>query len=319
MDALPLGSGDHVLEVGCGKGELLVRPAPALAGRDGRGLRPQSVVPGRRPRGGRGGRRRVVRRVSFVETDCAGALIADRAVGADHRDRARRASSATRPRPWPALAAATRPGGTVAVRRRALDPRAAGRAAWRRSGWRATSCPTGIDGFAALGVEAGLEPSTRSRSSSDAEWDAYEAAYAARRSRPGPRRTPTIRSAAAFLARAQVMRDSYASLAARRVRLRDRAVPRPGLRSAPAQAEMTPTMISSSRRRAAASTRRRRRRARRAPRRGSGAPGRGCTRGRRPARGWPRSRRPPRPSAGGGRTARGVARDPPDRRARRRR
>ena len=188
-------AGDHVLEIGCGKAELLVRLLDPLARRDRRGLRPQPVVPGRRPGGGRGRRRRRRRGALSLDRDgrrrrCSSPTAAWRmtvAMGATGVYEGSQAATVA------GLAGATRPGGLVVfgdglwIREpsaggsaRVRDgPRRAGRRRRRVRGPRRGGRPA-----RSLAVEV----------VDDAEWDAYEARLRRRRSRPGRRRTPTTRS-----------------------------------------------------------------------------------------------------------------------------
>ena len=74
----PLGRGDHVLEIGCGKGDLLARllarwPEATAEGFD---RNPWFLSSARSNAESAG----VARRLSFIETDAPGALVADRSV-----------------------------------------------------------------------------------------------------------------------------------------------------------------------------------------------------------------------------------------------
>lgn len=201
-----LGPGDHVLEVGCGKGELLVRLVTRWAGATAEGFdrNPWFLAEARSAAIAAGGD--VARRVSFIETDVPGALIADRgvamtiAVGATGVYRGDQAATVR------ALAAATRPGGTVVfgdglwIR----EPLAAGLAAF---GMTRDELAEGVDGFAALAVGAGLEV-IEVEVVSEAEWDAYEAGYAVA-VRSWADDNPDDPEREAFLACSAAMADSY--------------------------------------------------------------------------------------------------------------
>jgi SAM-dependent methyltransferase len=207
LDALaegtPLGRGDHVLELGCGKGDLLVRllarwPEATAEGFD---RNPWFLAVARAAAVTAG----VERRVSFVETDAPGALVADRSVAmavamgatgilGDH--------AAT----VAGLARAVRPGGVVLfgdgvwIR----EPLSSGLASF---GMTRDELPEGPEGFAALGVEAGLEV-LGVDVVGEAEWDAYEGAYAGAIERWAAA-NPTDPEAGPFLERAALFRSSY--------------------------------------------------------------------------------------------------------------
>ena len=200
----PLGRGDHILEIGCGKGDLLTRllrewPAATAEGFD---RNPWFLSIARSVADSAG----VAGRVSFVETDAPGALIADRSVAmaiavggsgilGDH--------AAT----VAGLARAVRPGGVVLF----------GDGVWIREpslsglvsfGMTRDELPDGLEGFAALGVEAGLEVLDVDIVT-DAEWDAYEDAYAGAIERWAAA-NPDDPEAEPFQERAVLFRSSYA-------------------------------------------------------------------------------------------------------------
>jgi hypothetical protein len=144
--------------------------------------------------------------VSFVGTDAPGLMLADRAAALTI------AMGATgilggQAETLAGLAAATRPGGIVlfADGLWLREPPADALAAF---GMARDELADGIDGFAAIGLEAGLRPEAV-EVVDEAEWDEYEASYVAAVERwasahPGdPERD-------AFLARAAGMRTSYA-------------------------------------------------------------------------------------------------------------
>lgn len=200
----PLGRGDHVLEIGSGKGDLLVRlltrwPEATAEGFD---RNPWFVATARSIAASAG----VARRVSFVETDAPGALVADRSVamavamGASGilGDHAATVSG---------LARAVRPGGVVVfgdgvwIR----EPLSTGLASF---GMTRDELPDGVEGFAALGVEAGLEV-LEVDVVDEADWDAYEDAYAGA-VEAWAAAHPADPEAGQFLERAQLFRSSYA-------------------------------------------------------------------------------------------------------------
>jgi SAM-dependent methyltransferase len=197
---------DHALELGAGKGAFLVawlaRSPEATA--EGFDRNPWFLATARAAAAAAGAD--VAGRVSFVETDAPGVLLADRSAALTV------AMGATgilggQAETLAGLAAATRPGGTVLF----ADgvwlriPPADGLAAF---GMALDELAEGVDGFAALGKEAGLGVDDVEVVSED-EWDDYEASYVAAVERwaaanPGdPERD-------VFLARAGMMRSSYA-------------------------------------------------------------------------------------------------------------
>jgi hypothetical protein len=203
VERLPLGAGDHALEIGSGKGELLVRlltrwPTATAEGFD---RNPWFLADAGATAAAAG----VTSRLSFVETDVPGALIADRAaaltigIGASGILGDGAATVA-------GLAAATRPGGTVVfgdglwIR----EPLLSGLAAF---GMSIDELPDGPEGLAALGIEAGVEPLEVDVVSQD-EWDAYEAAYS-EAVRVWLEAHPNDPDAPAFAARRAMMDDTY--------------------------------------------------------------------------------------------------------------
>jgi hypothetical protein len=144
-------------------------------------------------------------RVSFIETDAPGALVANRsvamavAIGASGilgNDAATVAG----------LARAVRPGGVVLfgdgvwVR----EPPSSGLASF---GMTRDELPDGRGGFAKLGVQAGLEV-LDVEIVDQTEWDAYEDSYAGAIERWAAANASDP-EAAAYLARAQLFRSSY--------------------------------------------------------------------------------------------------------------
>ena len=200
----PLERGDHVLELGCGKGDLLARLLSRWPEATAEGLdRNPWFLAAARAAAERAG---VAGQVSFIETDASAALVAHRsvamsvAIGAsgilgDH------AATVTR------LAKAVRPGGVVLfgdgvwVR----EPPSSGLASF---GMTRDELRDGPDEFARLGVEAGLEV-LDVEVVDKAEWDTYEDSYAGAIERwaAANRSDP---EAEAFVARAQLFRLSYA-------------------------------------------------------------------------------------------------------------
>lgn len=195
-----------MLEVGCGKGDLLVRLLRRWPGATAEGFdrNPWFLADARAVALAAG--EDVARRVSFIETDLAGALIADRGAAMSIAFGATGVYEGDQATTVRALAAATRPGGTVLfgdglwIR----EPLASGLAAF---GMAHDELAEGVDGFAALGIEAGLEV-VEVEVVSDAEWDAYEAAYAAAVTAWAAAR-PDDPERDAFVARSAMMATSY--------------------------------------------------------------------------------------------------------------
>jgi SAM-dependent methyltransferase len=201
----PLAGGDHVLEVGCGKGDLLARLLARWPGATAEGFdrNPWFLATARSIAESTG----VAGRVSFIETDAPGVLIADRSVamtvamgaGGILGDHAATVAG---------LARAVRAGGVVLF----------GDGVWIREpllsglvsfGMTRDELPDGIEGFAALGVEAGLEV-LDVEVVDDAEWDAYEDDYAGAIERWAGAH-PADPEAGPFLERAKLFRSSYAA------------------------------------------------------------------------------------------------------------
>ena len=176
VDRSDLASGDHVLEIGCGKAALLVSLLTRWPGATAEGFdrNPWFLEDGHAAAAAAGGD--VVRRLSLIETDVPAALIADRAVAMTVAMGATGVYEGSQAATVAGLAAATRHGGTVVfgdglwIR----EPSAAG---LRAFGMSVDELVDGVDGFAALGLAAGLEV-LDVEVVSDAEWDAYETAYA---------------------------------------------------------------------------------------------------------------------------------------------
>lgn len=206
VEHVALGPGDHVLEVGCGKGDLLVRllhrwPAATAEGFD---RNPWFLADARAAAATAGPD--VARRVSFIETDLAAALIADRGAAMTIAFGGTGVYEGDQAATVRGLATATRPGGSVLfgdglwIR----EPLASGLASF---GMALDELAGGVDGFAALGIAAGLEV-VGIEVVSDAEWDAYEAAYAASIVAWAAAH-PDDPEREAFLARSAVMAESY--------------------------------------------------------------------------------------------------------------
>ena len=199
--------GDHVLEVGCGKGDLLVRLLARWTSATGEGFDRNPWFLAAARAAAQAARNDVVRRVSFIETDLPAALIADRGVALTIGMGATGVYDGDQAATVRGLAAATRPGGVVVfgdglwVR----EPLLSGLAAF---GMAHDELAEGVDGFAALGLEAGLEV-IDIEVVSEAEWDEYEASYAGA-VRAWATVHPDDPDRDAFLARSAMMADSYA-------------------------------------------------------------------------------------------------------------
>jgi len=204
--ALPLTTGDHALELGAGKGAFLVALLARWPGATAEGFdrNPWFFAAARAAAAGAGAD--VAGRVSFVETDAPGVLLADRSAALTV------AMGATgilggQAETLAGLAAATRPGGTVLF----ADglwlrlPPPDGLAAF---GMAMDELADGVDGFAALGAEAGLGAEAVEVVDQD-EWDDYETSYVAAVERWAAA-NPDDPERTAFLERAGRMRSSYA-------------------------------------------------------------------------------------------------------------
>ena len=204
--ACPLERGDHALEIGCGKAELLMRllarwPDGTAEGFD---RNPWFLADGRAAAEAAGGN--VSARLSLIETDAPAMFLADRSVAMTIALGATGVYDGSQAATVSGLAAATRPGGLVVfgdglwIR----EPSAAG---LRAFGMVRDEMADGVDGFAALGIENGLQVEGVDVVD-EAEWDAYEAAYA---------ETIAVWAAAnpddpehdEFMARSAMMAESY--------------------------------------------------------------------------------------------------------------
>jgi SAM-dependent methyltransferase len=205
--AIPLTAGEHALELGVGKGAFLVallQHAPRATA-EGFDRNPWFLADARAAAVEVG--HDVARRVSFVETDAPGLMLAERAAALTI------AMGATgilggQAETLAGLAAATRPGGIVlfADGLWLREPPADALAAF---GMSRDELADGVDGFAALGVEASLRPDAVEVVDA-AEWDDYESAYAGAVERWAARH-PDDPEHDAFLARAAGMGASYAA------------------------------------------------------------------------------------------------------------
>ena len=204
--ACQVSPGDHVLERGVGKGAFLVGLLGRWPGATAEGFdrNPWFLAAAHAAAAEAGAD--VAARLSFVETDAPGVMVADRSVAltvamgatgivGDQRQTVAR------------LAAATRPGGTVVFADGFWTrlPPADGLASF---GMALDELADGVDGFAALGAEAGM--AVEAVDVVDvAEWDDYEGSYAAAVERWAAS-SPDDPERATFLERAARMRSSYA-------------------------------------------------------------------------------------------------------------
>ena len=205
-DACVLGPGDHAVEVGCGKGAFLVAVLARSAGATAEGFdrNPWFLADARAAAAAAGPG--IARRASFIGTDAPGVRIAERAAAMSVAMGATGAFGGDAAATIRALAGAVRPGGLVVfadglwIR----EPSADGLATF---GMTRDELPDGIEGFAALGLDAGLVVDAIDVVD-DAEWDAYEEAYV-RAVDTWAARHPDDPEREASLARAAAMRTSY--------------------------------------------------------------------------------------------------------------
>ena len=206
VERCELRPGDHVLEPGCGKGALLVDllarwPRTTAEGFD---RNPWFLADAATAALAAGGD--VAARVSWVETDAPAVLLADRGAAMTVAMGATGILAGDQGATVRLLASATRPGGTVVfgdglwIR----EPSAAG---LRAFGMARDELVDGVEGFAALGIEAGLEVLDVGVVGDD-EWDAYEASYAGAVER-WVAAHPDDPDREEFVARSAMMRASY--------------------------------------------------------------------------------------------------------------
>jgi SAM-dependent methyltransferase len=204
-----LGSGDHVLEPGCGKGAFLVdllRRWPEATA-EGFDRNPWFLADARvAARAADAAGADVTRRVSWVETDAPAVLLEGRAAALTVAMGATGILAGDQGATVGLLARATRPGGVVVfgdglwIR----EPSAAG---LRAFGMARDELVDGPDGFVGLAVAEGLEV-LDVEVVSDEEWDAYESAYAAAIGAWAADH-PDDPDHDEFLARSALMRASY--------------------------------------------------------------------------------------------------------------
>jgi SAM-dependent methyltransferase len=214
VDRLELAAGARVLEVGCGKGELLVRLLDRWSGASAVGVdRSPWFLADARARATEAG---VGERLKLVEADAGDGDVLGRAIGAGGRE------------PGFDLAASIGAGGIfgdqAATLRRlgglvrsggavlygegvwVADPPAGGLTAF---GMSRTELPDGVAGQVALARAAGLE-AIFAEAVDAGEWDDYEAAYVGE-IEPWAQAATDDPDRDAFLARAAAMRASYAA------------------------------------------------------------------------------------------------------------
>jgi len=206
VERLDLAPGSRVIELGPGKGEVLVRILARWPGVSAEGFdrSPWFLAEARVAAEADG----VLDRLSLIETDAPGPLVADRvfdlaiAVGATGVVGGDQATTIG------VLAGAVRRGGLVLFGDGAWirEPSASGLAGF---GMTRDELVDGPDGLAALGIEAGLEPLAIDVASDD-EWDAYESAFAGAVERWASRH-PDDPERDGFLERSRSMAVSYAT------------------------------------------------------------------------------------------------------------
>jgi Methyltransferase domain len=194
----------RIVELGCGKADLLIRLLLAHRGATAEGFdrNPWFLAEAREAAAAAG----VAARLSLIETDAPAVRLDGRAVdvaiaiGATGIVGDPRATLAF-------LAGIVVPGGEVVFGDGfwASSPPTEGLASF---GMDRDELPDGLDGFAELGRSAGLEPVAVEAVSTD-EWDAYEAAYAASMD-AWVAAHPEDPDGAAFRDRSMAMRTSYA-------------------------------------------------------------------------------------------------------------
>lgn len=210
VERCALDAGDHVLEVGCGKGAFLLASLARWTGATAEGFdrNPWFLADARAAaEAATATGSDIARRVSFIETDAPGSLLAGRAAAMTVAMGATGAFDGDQAAAMTALAGAVRRGGSVifADGLWLREPPADGLATF---GMARDELVDGVDGFATLGVGAGLEVQEIDVVS-ESEWDDYEAAYAAAVERWAAA-NPDDPERDAFVARAADMRGSYA-------------------------------------------------------------------------------------------------------------
>jgi SAM-dependent methyltransferase len=204
--ACPLSSGDHVLELGVGKGAFVATLLGRWPGATAEGFdrNPWFLAAARAAAIEAG--RDIAARVSFVETDTPGVMFADRSVALTVAMGAI-GILGDQQQTVAGLAASTRPGGIVMFADGFWSrlPPSDGLASF---GMARDELADGVDGFAALGAEAGL--AVEAVDVVDvAEWDDYEGSYAAAVERWAAS-NPDDPERVTFLERVALMRSSYA-------------------------------------------------------------------------------------------------------------
>jgi SAM-dependent methyltransferase len=206
VERLDLAPGSRVIELGSGKGELLVRILARWPGVSAEGFdrSPWFLADARAAADAAG----VLDRLSLIETDAPGPLVADREVDLAIAVGATGVLGGDQAATIGLLAGAVRHGGLVLFGDGAWigEPSADGLAAF---GMTRDELVEGPDGLAALGIGADLEPLAVEVVSHE-EWDAYESAYAGAVERWASRH-PDDPERDGFLARARSMAASYAT------------------------------------------------------------------------------------------------------------
>jgi trans-aconitate methyltransferase len=205
VERCDVAAGDHVLELGSGKGAFLVALLRRHPGATAEGFdrNPWFLREAREAAAAAGPE--VATRLSFVETDAPGVMLPDRsaaltvAMGATGILGGQAETVA-------GLMAATRPGGTVVFADGLWlrEPDAGGLAAF---GMARDELADGLEGFAALAVASGMAVVDIEVVGED-EWDAYEASYAGAVDRWAAA-NPDDPDRVAFVERAALMRSSY--------------------------------------------------------------------------------------------------------------
>lgn len=208
VERCALGPGDHVLEVGCGKGAFLVALLTRWPEATGEGFdrNPWFLADARAAAVAAAGD--VARRVSYVETDTPGALLVDRAAAMTVAMGATGVFGGDQAATVAALVAATRPGGVVVFADGLWlrEPPADGLASF---GMARDELADRVEGLAGLGVAAGAAV-LDIEVVDEAEWDDYESSYVGSL-RSWAAADPDDPERDALLDRAAVMERSYAA------------------------------------------------------------------------------------------------------------